>query len=163
LIFDQNNEKFQPDIFSEEPPEKAKPLAGTSSAGPDGQEINPSLTLSAKPNETANLQLDSSPVRTDEQVQPHLDPSLMRAAQQQQTAAAVSPMTAVEPAKPFAADKSATNSLMEVIVPAENSKTEPVVSALNQTHKKIIAVGGAKGGGSANLCYRPIWRLAWLF
>ena len=139
MIFDQNKEKFQPDIFSEEPPEKAKPLAGTSSAGPDGQEINPSVTFPAKPKETANLRLDSSAVRTDEQAQPHLDPSLMRVAQQQQTAAAVSPMTDVEPAKPFAADKSAKNSLMEVIVPAEKSKTEPVVSTLNQTHKKIIA------------------------
>ena len=146
MIFDQNEEKFQPDTYSEEPPEKAKPIAGTSSAGPDGQEINPSVTFPAKPNKPANLQLDSSPVRTDEQAQPHPDPSLMRAAEQPQTAAAVFPMTAVEPAKPLPADKSATDSLMEVIVSAEKSKTEPVVSAVNQTNKKIIAVGGAKGG-----------------
>lgn len=146
MIFDQNKEKFQTDTFSEEPPEKAKPIAGRSSAGPDGQEINPSVTFPAKPNEPANLQLDSSPVRTDEQAQPHPDPSLMRAAEQPQNAAAVFPMTVVEPAKPFPADKSATDSLMEVIVPAEKSKTEPVVSAVNQTNKKIIAVGGAKGG-----------------
>ena len=146
MIFDQNEEKFQPDTYSEEPPEKAKPIAGTSSAGPDGQEIKPLVTFPAKPNEPANLQLDSSPVRTDEQAQPHPDPSPVRAAEQLQTAPTVAPLSHGEQAKPFPADKSSTNSLMEVIVPAEKSKIEPEASAVNQTNKKIIAVGGAKGG-----------------
>jgi flagellar biosynthesis protein FlhG len=146
LIFDQNKEKFEPDMFSEEPPEKAKPLAGTACDGLAGQEIIPSVTFPAKPDEASDLQVDASPVRTDEQAQPYHDPFLVRATEQPQTAPAVSAMTAVESAKPFEADKSATNSLMEVIVPAEKSKTEPVVSAVNQPNKKIIAVGGAKGG-----------------
>ena len=88
MIFDQNEEKFQPDTFSEQPQEKAKPLAEAYSTGPDGQEEKPLVTFSTKPNEPANPQLDSSPVRP----------------------------------------------------------LEPETSAVNQTNKKIIAVGGAKGG-----------------
>ncbi len=38
------------------------------------------------------------------------------------------------------------NQNMEVTLPAEISKTKPDASAVNQTNKKIIAVGGAKGG-----------------
>ena len=46
----------------------------------------------------------------------------------------------------FETDTSSTNSLMKVILPAEKSQTIPAESAGNKTDKKIIAVGGAKGG-----------------
>jgi len=91
-------------------------------------------------------QLDLSPVRPAEQAKPQPDPYVVRVAEQPQTVPAVSPMTAVEQAKPLPANISSTDSLMEVILPAEKLKTKPDASAVNKTNKKIIAVGGAKGG-----------------
>jgi Mrp family chromosome partitioning ATPase len=46
----------------------------------------------------------------------------------------------------FQPDKSSTKSLMEVILSDGNSKIKSDVSAVKKTNKKIIAVGGAKGG-----------------
>ena len=46
----------------------------------------------------------------------------------------------------FQPDKSSTKSLMEVILSDGNSKIKSDASAVKKTNKKIIAVGGAKGG-----------------
>ncbi|MBE9543766.1 MAG: P-loop NTPase [Proteobacteria bacterium] len=116
MIFDQNKEKFQSHTFSGEPQEKAKPLSETSFAGPDGYEKKPSVPFPANPTEPNKPQLDSSP------------------------------MTPIEQVKPLPSDASSTKSLIEVILPAEKSKNKPDDSAVNKTNKKIIAVGGAKGG-----------------
>ncbi len=51
-----------------------------------------------------------------------------------------------EKAKPLPTAASSTHSLMKVILPADEPKTIPDVAAGNNTDKKIIAVGGAKGG-----------------
>ena len=122
MIFDQNKENFQPDTVPGEHQEKAKPI------------------------EPGKPQLELSPLRSAEQAKPQPDPLFVRVAEQPQTAPPVSPVTAVGQAKPLPADISSTDSLMEVILPAEKLKTQPVASTLSKTNKKIIAVGGAKGG-----------------
>ena len=81
-----------------------------------------------------------------EKAKPQPDPSPVRAAEQPQTAPPVSSIMPVEQAKPLPTDISSTDSRREVIPPAEKSKTKPNASAVNITNKKIIAVGGAKGG-----------------
>ena len=81
-----------------------------------------------------------------EKAKPRPDLSAVRVAEQLKTTSAVSAVTPVEQVKPLPDDTSSTNSLMEVILPAEKSKTKPDASAVNKTNKKIIAVGGAKGG-----------------
>jgi flagellar biosynthesis protein FlhG len=141
LIFEQNRENFKSDTISEEPREKAKPYSEDSLTGSHGQEIKPMLTFPAA--------AQSVPMRSLEQAIPQPDSSAAMADVQAKTASAVSPLTTVEPAWPLPAepaDASSTKSLMEVILPDERPKTEPNASALNKTDKKIIAVGGGKGG-----------------
>ena len=48
--------------------------------------------------------------------------------------------------KSWLVDKSSTESLMNVIAPAKKSQTKPHASEVKKSNKKIIAVGGAKGG-----------------
>lgn len=138
MIFDQNRENFQSDTTSEEPRENAKPYSDDSPTGSHGQEIKPPLTLP--------VAAQSGLMRSVEQAIPQPDPSAVMADEQAKTAPAVSPMTTVEQARSLPADASSTKSLMEVILPDERSKTEPNASAFNKTKKKIIAVGGGKGG-----------------
>ena len=120
------------------PQEKAKHLSENSSAGSDRQERKPTLTFPPDP--------DTAIMRPVDQAKTATDSFPVRNSKQSKVATAVSPMTPVERTKPQLADTSSTNSLMDVILPAENSKAKPEASAVNKTNKKIIAVGGAKGG-----------------
>jgi flagellar biosynthesis protein FlhG len=52
----------------------------------------------------------------------------------------------MEQARSLPAETASTKSLVEAILPDERSKLEPNASALKKTDKKIIAVGGGKGG-----------------
>jgi len=135
LIFDQNKGKFQMPASSGEPQEKIKPLSETS---PAGQEKKPLLTIPPK--------LDTTPIRSVEPAKSAPDVSPVRTAEQPKTAPAVSPMAPVERAKPLPGDTSSTTSLKEVKLPAKKSKTKQDASAVTKTNKKILAVGGAKGG-----------------
>jgi len=138
LIFDQNKEKFQPAASSGKPQEKPKPQSEMSSADSDGQEKKPSLTFLPKP--------DTAPMRPVEQAKPVPNPSQARPADPSKTAPSISPGTPVEQAKPLPVDEFSTKSLVNVILPAKKSPTEPHASVVNKSNKKIIAVGGAKGG-----------------
>ena len=131
MIFDQNEDSFEPDTFSGEPQEEAMPLPGTYSTGPDGEEQEPFAAFPATLIEPSELELNPFPERLFEPDQPPSD---------------LPPESPVEQAAPFSETPSSTDSLMEVIQPAENSETQPDIPAVKQTHKKIIAVGGAKGG-----------------
>jgi len=161
LLFDQNKENFQPDTFSGEPQEEAMPLSETVSTGPDEGEKEPLETFPAKPLEPTEPQLDAFPERLFEPAERQLDSfseSPFEPAEPQsdffpespfepaESPSDLSPVSPAEQAKPLSEDASSTDSLMEVILPAENSEIKPDIPAVNQTHKKIIAVGGAKGG-----------------
>jgi flagellar biosynthesis protein FlhG len=138
LIFDQNQEKLQTEPSAEEPQEKVKSLSETSATDSVEQEKKPLVTVPPPP--TAAL------MRPIEQAKPAPDHSAVGAATQLQPTLAVSPIKPAEQAKPLPTDTSSTNSLMNVILPAEESKPKPDASAGNESAKKIIAVGGAKGG-----------------
>jgi len=139
LIFDQNQEKLPTDTSAEEPQEKAKSLFETSSTDSGGQEEKKPLVI-VPPTPGA------APIRPIEQARPALDPSAAGAAKHPQPTPAVSHIEPAEQAKPLPTDTSSTNSLMKVILPAEKCKTNPDTSAGDNPAKKIIAVGGAKGG-----------------
>jgi flagellar biosynthesis protein FlhG len=131
LIFDQNEDSFEPDTFSGEPQEEAMPLPGTYSTGPEGEGQESFAAFPAMPVEPSEPELNSFPERLFEPDQPPSD---------------LPPESPVEQAAPFSETPSSTDSLTEVIQPVENFETQPDIPAVNQTHKKIIAVGGAKGG-----------------
>jgi Mrp family chromosome partitioning ATPase len=160
----------------DEPEEKAKHLSDKSSPGSDGSEYKPSGALPARPMEPAKPYADAAVVQTDAQPPPSLAPSSLTSdglarpgfnaaalkpaeqakAQPDQTAIiktdpaksapAVYEVQPAEQAKPLPAGPSSTESLMQKILPAEKSKTDPDIPAVDKTNKKIIAVGGAKGG-----------------
>jgi flagellar biosynthesis protein FlhG len=144
LIFDKNKEKLptdKSDTSVGEPEEKAKSLSGapaTDSTDSAGQEKRPPMTVPST--------LLTTPVRPIEQAKPTSDPSAAGAAKQPQPTPAVSSLKSSEQAKPMPPDPSSTKSPIKVILPAEKSKTQPDASADNKNAKKIIAVGGAKGG-----------------
>ncbi len=137
MTFDQNSKNFRPNTLSEPYQEKAKPIELT----------KPQLGSSpVKSLESGKAQPNLAPTRPAEQAKPQPDPHFIRVAERLKTTPADSPMTAVEEAKPLPAEISSTDSLMEVILPAEKLKTIPTASTLHKSNKKIIAVGGAKGG-----------------
>ena len=138
MVFDQNKEKLQTDLSSGEPQEKAKSVSEPVSGGLSEQEKKPSMTVPPKPT--------TPPMQPVEQANPLPDPSAVKVAQQTQPTPVVSPEAPAEQAKPQSAGTSSTQSLMEVIMPVEKPEPKPDTSAANQTQKKIIAVGGAKGG-----------------
>ena len=176
MIFDQNEEKFQPHKSSGEPQEKAKPLPEESSPGSDSSEIKPLGVSPArsegpdkpflkpavvKTDEQSKPQMDPPAVKSDAQTRPTFDTTPPRPVEQAKTqldrsevkpaeplkaTAALSPVTPANQSKPFPAGASSTDSLMQEILPAEESKTNSAEQAANKTTKKIIAVGGAKGG-----------------
>jgi len=124
-----------------EPQEKATPYSVDSLTGSHGQETSPPVTLPAA--------AQPVPMQSVEQVTPQPDPFAVMADVQAKTAPAVSPLATGEQAVPLPAepaDASSAESLMEVIRPDEGSKTEPNAAGLTKTDKKIIAVGGGKGG-----------------
>ena len=138
MIFDQNQEKLPTDTSAEEPQEKAKSLFETSSTDSGGQEEKPLVVVPPTPG--------AASIRPIEQARPALDPSAAGAEKHPQPTPAVSRIEPAEQAKPLPTDTSSTNSLMKVILPAEKCKTNPDTSAGDNPAKKIIAVGGAKGG-----------------
>jgi len=138
LIFDQNKEKFQTAASSGPSQEKPKPRSEMSFAGPDEQEKKTPEAFQSKP--------DPTPVRPVELAKPFPDPSQLRTAEPSKTAPSVSPGTPVEQTKQLPVEKSSTESLMNVILPANNSQAKPHASGVKKSNKKIIAVGGAKGG-----------------
>jgi flagellar biosynthesis protein FlhG len=138
LIFDQNIANFKLGTPSEEPQAKAKLYSEDSFTGSQGQEIKPPLTVPAA--------AQSTPMRSLEQAIPQPDPAAVTTDVQAETAPAVLPMTTVEQDRSLPAETSSIKSLIEVILPDERPKSEPNASALNKTNKKIIAVGGGKGG-----------------
>jgi len=109
-----------------------------SSAVPERQEEKPTVTFLRKP--------DTAPIRPAEPVKISPDPSPGETAQPSKTAPSVSQETPVYQAKSLPVDKSSTQSLVNVIVPAKKPQTNPHASAVKKRNKKIIAVGGAKGG-----------------
>ncbi len=137
MTFNQNNNNFQPNTLPEQSLEKAKPIELT----------KPQLDSSAvKPLESGKPQSNLASAKPAEKTNPQPDPHFIRVAEQPKTTPAGSPMAAVASAKPLSAEISSTDSLMEVILPTEKLATIPAASAVNKTSKKIIAVGGAKGG-----------------
>ena len=176
LIFDQNKEKAQPYKPSGEPQEKAKSISDTPVPGSEGQENklsvslpdtsrgsdNPAMDASAvKPAEQPKHPPAPSSLKSDGQTEPKFNPPLIRPVEQaktqpdpltakapepSKTIPAVSAVAPAGQARPLPAGTSSTDSFLQEILPAEKSKTKPAVQAVNKTNKKIIAVGGAKGG-----------------
>lgn len=138
MVFDQNNENFQVAASSGEHREKAKTSSEKSSISADGQEKKPPESLPSKPAAAA--------IPPAEPTQTATGRSPLKAAEQPVPAPAVDPKTPVEQAKPVPAGTSSKDSLMKTILPAGISKTIPDASAVKKSSKKIIAVGGAKGG-----------------
>lgn len=109
-----------------------------SPADPEGQEKPSPVTFPTKP--------DPTPMPSVEAAKPVLDRPQDKTAEPSKTAPSVSPETPVEQAKPLPVDESSTKSVVNVILPAKESQTKPQASGVKKTNKKIIAVGGAKGG-----------------
>ncbi len=63
-----------------------------------------------------------------------------------QTGSDVDAKTLVGPVKVLTTEKSSTKSLMGVMLPAKKSQIKSDASTIQKDNKKIIAVGGAKGG-----------------
>ena len=85
-------------------------------------------------------------IRPAEQVKTQPDPLAAKAAEPSKASPVVSAVTPAGQARPLPAGPSSTDSLLQVILPAEKTKTESAVQTVDKTNKKIIAVGGAKGG-----------------
>jgi flagellar biosynthesis protein FlhG len=178
LVFDENKEKFQGPVPSDEAREKVKTLPETSSSDPaePGQKLPESLaskpaTAPSPPAEPEPTACGGLPQKSAEQSgpapvinpqspleqakplasKPATAPSppaepVPIAAEKSVSAPAFGPKTPVEQAKPASPATSSTDSLMKKILPAGKSKTIPDVAAVKKGSKKIIAVGGAKGG-----------------
>ena len=138
MIFDQNKEKFETTASSAEPQEKPKPQSEMSSTGSERQERKSTVTYIPK--------ADLAQMQPVEWAKPVTDPFKERTAEQSKTAPSVSPGTPVEQAKPLALDKPPTKSLKNVILPAKEFQPKAHATVAKESNKKIIAVGGAKGG-----------------
>jgi len=138
LIFDQNKEKLPTETSAGQSLEKTNSLSETSSIDCARPEKSSPLAVPATPT--------VAPMQPDERAKPVPDPSAAGAVKQPHPTLAVSSMRPSEQAKPLSVGPSSTNSLMKVILPVEESKTKPDVPENNKMAKKIIAVGGAKGG-----------------
>jgi len=135
LIFDQNNEKFQPTASSGQPRQNPEPQTEMSSAGPERQEKTSGVTYLPKP--------DPTPMRPVEQAKPVPEPSPAKTAKPAEKAPPVPAGKDDDQTGSWQVDKSSTKSLMNVIAPAKNAQPKAHGSVIQ---KKIIAVGGAKGG-----------------
>lgn len=88
----------------------------------------------------------TDPKHATKNMQPASGPSLSGMVKQNQTGAVVASKTPADPVKANPAEKSSTKSLMRVMLPAEKSQTKADAAGTQKDNKKIIAVGGAKGG-----------------
>ena len=138
MIFDQNKEKFQPTESSGQSPENPKPLSEMSSEDPERQEKSPSVTFLPKP--------DPAPPRPVDQARPLTEQTPVKTAQPSDKAASVSVDADDEETGSWEQGKSSTESLVNMIAPVKKSQTKPPQSEAKKSNKKIIAVGGAKGG-----------------
>jgi flagellar biosynthesis protein FlhG len=176
LIFDQNKEKPDMEATSEEPLEKAQSTGESSVSGRDGQKEKFALNLAGMPAEantpvpgpqpgridaqaplpsgmsplkptvqTKQMQ-DTGPRQPTEETKPAADPFADRTAAPIRARLVASAPTSAEQAGPLPTAASSNNSPMPVRLPADEPKTNPEASAGEKTDKKIIAVGGAKGG-----------------
>ena len=156
-----------PSVGPESPSEQVKPLASKPfpaqipPAGPmrtagGGQQLKaaeqcgPAPSVGPKPplEQAKPLAPKPSPVSITpaEPIQTAAGRSLLKPAEKPVQKPAVDSKTPVDQAKPVPANISSTNSLVKKILPAGNPKTIPDASAAKGSSKKIIAVGGAKGG-----------------
>ena len=167
----QEKAKIRPEKSSNDPeePEKkvAAPLLSTPSTtqippaelmqtSGGGQQLKaaeqrcpaPSVGLKSPMEQAKPWAPKPSPASTTpaEPIQTAAGRSLLKPAEKPVQKPAVDSKTPVDQAKPVPANISSTNSLVKKILPAGNSKTIPEVSAEKRSSKKIIAVGGAKGG-----------------
>jgi len=117
LIFDQNTGKLSMDSTSDDPREKAQPTGEIAAAGSDGQTEKPAAEQFSD-----------------------------RAAEPNKTGLAVIPSKPAGQAKPVHPATSSTNSPIKVRLPADTPKDPPDGLTDKNNGKKIIAVGGAKGG-----------------
>ena len=125
---------------SERPPRTSSaPMSGA----PTGLQKAPSALSSGDP---AASKFDKPAAKPIEQAKLQPVSNTARTAEISNTTAAVSSAIPAGQARPKTAGKSSTDSLLQEILPAEKSKTEPVPPADKKSNKKIIAVGGAKGG-----------------
>jgi flagellar biosynthesis protein FlhG len=128
--------KTAPTVSPKTPVERAKSEA--SPVDPDGQEKALSTDLPSKP--------DPTPVQPVEQAKPVPEPPSVETAKPSEKAPSVSVGTDDEQTQSWLVDKPSTESLMNVIAPAKKSQAKPQASEVKKSNKKIIAVGGAKGG-----------------
>jgi flagellar biosynthesis protein FlhG len=123
---------------SAEPQEEEISLTQTPTIGLDGQEKKSLSNLLLPPDEVAP--------QPDEQAKVAPDPPRMKPAAKPPAKPAGPPQNDIPPVKPVPEKATSTNSLMKVIAPATASKIKPSASTAKESSKKIIAVGGAKGG-----------------
>ncbi len=138
MISNEDKENSHLEPTPDESGEEVRLDSEGSPIGSPGQEKEHPSTLPAP--------TQSVPIAPVEQAIPPSDPSAEMVDVQERTEPAVPLLPDVDQAESLPADAPATEPLMEVIVPAETSKTETNVSGLRKTTKKVIAVGGAKGG-----------------
>jgi flagellar biosynthesis protein FlhG len=79
-------------------------------------------------------------------MKPARRPSLNGMVKEPRTGAAAAAKISEEPVKVLSTENSSTKSLMGVMLPAEKSHAKSDALAIQKDNKKIIAVGGAKGG-----------------
>ncbi len=137
MISGEQKEESLLEPTSEESREEKLDSKGSPLGGP-GQKKEPPSTLSAP--------TQSAPTAPVEQAIPLSAPSAEMVDVQEETEPVVPPPADLDQAGSLPADTPATESLVEVIGPAETSKTETNVSGPRKITKKVIAVGGAKGG-----------------
>lgn len=138
MIFDQKKEKFQPTASSGKPQISPEPPSEISADGPEGQENPPVATNLPKP--------DPVPMRPAEQVNPSPGSPSVKTDRPSEITPSAAAGTDDEPTGSWKMKKSSTDALMNVIAPVKKVQTQPQASGVTQSNKKIIAVGGAKGG-----------------
>ena len=125
-----------PTVSPNIPVERTKPEASPTDS--DSQEKALATDLPSKP--------DPAPMEPVEQAKPVPEPSSVKAVKPSEKASSVAVGTDDEQTESWLVDKSSTESLMNVIAPTKKSQTEPQAAEVKKSNKKIIAVGGAKGG-----------------
>ena len=125
-----------PTVSPNIPVERTKPEASPTDS--DRQEKALATDLQSKP--------DPVPMEPVEQAKPVPEPSPVKTVKPSEKASSVAVGIDDEQTESWLVDKSSTDSLMNVIAPTKKIQTEPQAAEVKQSNKKIIAVGGAKGG-----------------
>jgi len=138
MTFDQGKERLPMAVPSDESQEKAEMLPEAPSGDPEefGKMIPSQL-----PSKPASVPIPrAAPTHTAAEEAP------LKAAENPVPVPAGDPKTPLEQAKPLPSVNSAADSLVKTMLPAGKSQTKPDASAVKKNSKKIIAIGGAKGG-----------------